>query len=103
MLNDTLRLVRSFHNLSKIETAEKVGLSKSYLSELENGQKKVTLEVLQRYSDAFSIPLSSLLFFDENRQNSSAAESARVAIGSKAIKMLKWISDISENPKLSKS
>lgn len=96
MLNETLKIVRAFHNLTKSETALKVGLSKSYLSELEGGQKKVTIEVLQKYSDAFDIPMSSLMLFDENRKNASSLESARLAIGGKVLKMLKWISDISE-------
>ncbi|MEN5115010.1 MULTISPECIES: helix-turn-helix domain-containing protein [Brevundimonas] len=96
MLNDTLGIVRSFHNLSKVEVAAKVGLSRSYISELESGQKKVTLEVLQKYSDAFAIPMSSLLFFDEHKKDNSAVESARIAIGGKVVKMLQWISDISD-------
>ena len=97
MLNETLKIVRSFHNLSKSEVAEKVGLSRSYITELEGGQKKVSLDVLQKYSDAFSIPVSSLMLFDEARRDGSAVESARIVVGGKILKMLQWISDISED------
>jgi transcriptional regulator with XRE-family HTH domain len=89
--------------MSKVEVANKVGLSRSYVTELENGQKKVTLEVLQKYSDAFAIPMSSLMFFDENRKDASAMESVRISIGGKVVKMLRWISDITEDHKDARS
>ena len=54
MLNEALRLVRVFHDLNKTQTADRVGLSKSYITELERGDKKVTMEVLEKYADAFS-------------------------------------------------
>ena len=38
------------------------GLSKSYVSEIEKGDKNVSMATLQKYSDAFDIPMSSLLF-----------------------------------------
>ncbi len=94
MLNEALRLIRVFHDLSKSEVAARVGLSKSYVTELEGGNKKVTLEVLQKYADAFGIPISSLMLFAE-RAEGRASEGARIAIGSKVLKMLDWIATIS--------
>ena len=96
MLNETLKIVRTFHNLSKAEVADRVGLSRSYITELEAGQKKVNLDVLEKYSAAFSIPVSSLMLFDETRRDGSPLETARLAIGGKVLKMLQWVSDISE-------
>ncbi|MGJ3627810.1 helix-turn-helix domain-containing protein [Sphingomonas sp. MMS24-JH45] len=55
--------MRVFHDLNKTQVAARVGLSKSYVTELERGDKKVTLEVLEKYASAFKIPVSSLMFF----------------------------------------
>ena len=92
MLNEALRLVRVFHDLNKTQTADRVGLSKSYITELERGDKKVTMEVLEKYADAFSMPLSSLMFFAEQAGNTSPAEKTRTFVAGKALKMLDWIS-----------
>jgi transcriptional regulator with XRE-family HTH domain len=56
MLNEALRLVRVFHDLTKSEAAERVGMSKSYVTELEHGSKNVTLEVLKRYRIGLAFP-----------------------------------------------
>jgi transcriptional regulator with XRE-family HTH domain len=97
MQNDILRLVRVFHNLNRTQLAEKVGLSVSYISELESGSKKISLEVLQRYASAFKLPLSSLLLFGEKVESGDAVESARLVIGGKVVKMLNWVASISED------
>jgi len=82
--------------LNKVQVAERLGLSKSYVTELESGDKKVTLEVLQKYSDAFNIPMSSLMLFNERAHDSSLAESVRIQVSGKVVKMLNWLADISE-------
>ena len=69
MLNKALRLMRVFHDLSQKDLAEKLGMSKSYLSEIESGKKTPTLDLLSRYSEIFDIPLSSIMFFSENLDN----------------------------------
>lgn len=91
MLNEALRLVRVFHDLNKTQAAERTGLSKSYITELEAGSKKVTLEVLERYAEAFSIPLSSLMFFAERASQGAAADRVRYVVAGKVAKMLDWI------------
>ncbi len=94
MLSNALRLIRVYHDLNQVETAARVALSKSYVSELEAGTKKVTLEVLEKYSQAFNIPISSLMLFAEKTDSSRLAESARPYIAEKALKMLDWIATI---------
>lgn len=94
MLHEALRLVRVFHDLNKTQTADRVGLSKSYITELERGDKKVTLEVLQKYADAFNVPLSSLMFFAEQASDGSSNEKVRTAVAGKVVKMLDWIATV---------
>jgi transcriptional regulator with XRE-family HTH domain len=95
-LNKTLRLVRVYHDLTQVETARRVGLSKSYVSELEAGNKKVTIEVLEKYASAFKLPISSLMLFAEHSEDRNFAEDIRVYVAGKVLKMLDWISTISE-------
>lgn len=91
MQDEALRLVRVFHDMNQSNLAERLGISKSYLSELESGKKSPTLELLQKYAATFNMPLSSLLFFAENVNNPSRSDTVRAAIAGKALKMLKWI------------
>lgn len=95
MMNEALRLVRVYHDLSLIETSERVGLSKSYISEIENGRKRVSLDVLEKYSKAFNIPMSSLMLFAEKAEEKNFSEDVRGYVAKKALKMLDWIATVS--------
>lgn len=94
MLNRALRLIRVYHDLNLSETSQRIGLSKSYISEMERGRKKVSLDVLQKYSAAFGIPMSSLMLFAEHVEDGRFSEGSRVYIADKALKMLEWIAAI---------
>ena len=96
MLNKALRLVRVYHDLSQVDAAERLGLSKSYVSEIEKGDKNVSMATLQKFSDAFDIPMSSLLLFAEKVEGAGKAENVRVFVADKAVKMLDWVSTISD-------
>lgn len=91
MQHEALRLVRIFHDMNQNALAERLGISKSYLSEIESGRKAVTLELLQKYGNVFNMPVSSLMFFAENVDHGSRSEKVRAAIAGKALKMLQWI------------
>ena len=90
MQHEALRLVRVFHDMNQTTLAERLEISKSYLSEIESGKKQVTLELLQKYADTFGMPLSSLLFFAEKIEG-GARDRVRTAIAGKVVKMLDWI------------
>lgn len=66
MLGDSLRLIRRMHSISGKDLAAKLGISATYLSEIENNKKKPTLELLNKYATVFKVRLSTLLFFDES-------------------------------------
>jgi transcriptional regulator with XRE-family HTH domain len=97
-----LRIIRDYHRLSQADAALKVGLSKSYVSELEAGSKKASLEVLERYSEAFDIPLSSLMLFAERTQDAKVAERTRIFAAEKVLKMLEWLRDTTDEGKQGK-
>jgi transcriptional regulator with XRE-family HTH domain len=90
-LNEALRLTRVFHDMTQTELAGRLGVSKSFLSEVESGKKAVRLEMLDRYADVFGVPASALLLFSENLAERGFAERARGLVAEKIITMMKWI------------
>jgi transcriptional regulator with XRE-family HTH domain len=92
MQHEALRLVCVFHDMNQATLAERLGISKSYLSELESGKKSQTSELVQKYADTFNMPLSSMMFFAEHLDSPTCSDKVRTAIASKALKMLQWIS-----------
>lgn len=91
MFGEALRLVRSFHEVSQSDLAAALGISRSYLSEIESGKKVPSLELLQRYAAHFDVPLSALILFSENSGESIRDLSVKAMLGRKAIGILQWI------------
>ena len=74
MTNEVLRLLRVFSNYKSNELAEELGISKSYLSEIEHGKKKPTLELLEKYAEIFNIKVSTIFLFSEAIENDLATK-----------------------------
>ncbi|MFV8142070.1 helix-turn-helix domain-containing protein [Mycolicibacterium senegalense] len=56
-----LRALREGRAESQVDVATAVGLHRTYLGRLENGQKNITLSVLYRLADHFEVPAATLL------------------------------------------
>lgn len=93
MLNEALRLMRVFYDLTQKDLAEKLGISKSHLSEIESGKKTPTLNMLERYSEIFDIPVSSIMFFSENLNSDINTEKIRTFVSSKILAIMNFISE----------
>jgi transcriptional regulator with XRE-family HTH domain len=93
MLNEALRLIRVYHDLRQSEAAEKLGVSNSYLSEIESGKKKPSLDLVEKYAEAFQIPVSSILFFSENMNKAGTFEKARGTIAKKIINLMQYLEE----------
>lgn len=88
MLGETLKRLRGIYGYSAQELSECLGISKSYLSEIENGKKKASVELLQRYADLFGLRPSTLLRFSEDYEdayNNNAAQAFITSLMSKLI------------------
>jgi len=91
MLNEALKQIRMFHQMKQVDLAEDLSISKSYLSEIESGRKSVSMDILQKYSDIFSVPVSSLLLFSENLDAAKASDKLRLKCANKIIKIMEWV------------
>lgn len=99
MINQALRLIRSFYDVSQSELSVKLGISNSYLSEIESGKKQPTIEILTKYSEQFDIPLSSILFFSENLDNPKPSDKIRLTVAKKIVSILEWNQSRNETAK----
>ena len=96
-LSKALRTLRVFHDVKQSELAERLNVSRSYLSEIETGRKP-SLDLLDKYANFFEIPLSSLLLFAESLDSENRAERIRSRAASKIIALMEWIDQKSREP-----
>ena len=92
MINRALKIIRLYHQLSQIELANLINISNSYLSEIESGKKTPTIELLNKYSNFFKIPTSSILFFSE-KIDKNYNDKVSNYVANKVLKILEWLSD----------
>jgi len=65
-MNEVLRLLRVFHDMKGYELAEQLNVSKSYLSEIENGKKEPSIALIKQYAKVFNTTPSAIMFLAEN-------------------------------------
>jgi|DEB0MinimDraft_6_1074348.scaffolds.fasta_scaffold75759_2 transcriptional regulator with XRE-family HTH domain len=88
-----LKNIRTFNKLTQLELSDKLSISRSYISQLEKGVKKPTNETLQKYSEAFDIPLSVIYLFAENLDNKEDLKNnAKKLLTKSSLSLLDWIS-----------
>ena len=68
MIGQTLKKVRTIYGLKAVVMSSRLGISASYLSEIENDKKQPSLELLQKYADVFEMKLSSLILLSEKEK-----------------------------------
>lgn len=92
MINKALKVIRQYHKLKQVELADKLSISKSYLSEIESGKKPVGYDLLEKYSEIFEIKTSSLVFFSESLDSKNKlSERFRSVFAGKIIKIMEWV------------
>lgn len=64
-LGKILKHIRGFNHLTQDELARKLGIKRSYVSEIESGKKLPSAEVMENYASVFNIPLSTILILEE--------------------------------------
>lgn len=65
IIGDVLKRTRAIFGYKANEMSATLGISPSYLSEIENNKKQPSLDLLKRYAEVFGIKLSSLILLSE--------------------------------------
>lgn len=91
MINEALRLIRVFHDLKQFELADRLGVSKSHISEVEKGVKSPSLDLIERYAKEFKLPVSSIMFFAEELPQAKGGDRVRSKIAGKVIDILRFV------------
>jgi transcriptional regulator with XRE-family HTH domain len=95
-LSEALKLMRAYHDVSQSDLANDLGISRSYLSEVESGRKQPSLDLLKLYSTRFEVPLSAIMLFSETVESGAVAERVRKVSTVAALKFLNWVKDARE-------
>ena len=88
-MGEALRLLRIFNGYKSAELAKKLELSQSYVSELENGKKQPTMEVLDKYAKVFEMKKSTLMLFAESLEGEEIKNDKKQRIARAGMKLLK--------------
>ena len=65
-MNEILRLLRIYIGMNGAEFADKLGISKSYLSEIEKGKKSPSLGLIRKYAEIYDTKPSTIMFLCDN-------------------------------------
>jgi transcriptional regulator with XRE-family HTH domain len=91
-MNDALRLLRVFHDIKSKDLAKKLGISTSYLSEIEKGRKDITLKIIKKYASVFNTTPSAIMLIIEN--SNSNDKSIKKYIKKKMIEFLQKVEHV---------
>lgn len=69
MIGDVLKRMRIIYDYKAKDMSNLLDISPSYLSEIENGKKQPSLDLLQRYANVFGVKVSSLILLSEKIEN----------------------------------
>ena len=83
-----LKRTRTIYGYKASELSELLGISKSYLSEIENNKKQPSLELLEKYSEIYDMKLSSLILLSENYEEASKNNKGDKFIRNMMIKLI---------------
>ena len=95
-MGEALRLLRIFNGYKSAELAKKLELSQSYVSELENGKKQPTMEVLDKYAKVFEMKRSTLMLFAESLEGEEIKNDKKQRIARAGMKLLKILEKVGE-------
>jgi len=92
-INEALRLIRVFHDLNIKTFANGIGISPGFISDIENGNKNPSMELINKYAEYFNLNVSSILFFSEDLDKIKNRSDFKINIRNKMLKFLKLIED----------
>ena len=97
MLNEALRLIRIFHDMTAKELALKLGISVAQLSKIETGKTTPQIHTLNKYAEIFQTTTSSLLLFADDLDNLKGRGKFKIAIRNKMFSLLKSLESLTDD------
>ncbi len=64
-MNNTITLIRKYLALSQTQMADRLGVCKSYMSEIEAGKKPLSLEKIETMASILQVPVSAIFILHE--------------------------------------
>ncbi len=64
-MGDVLKHLRIASRIKQKAMAEQLGISPTYLSLIENGQREPSIEILEKYAGSLNVPLAFLILQTE--------------------------------------
>lgn len=96
MLNEALRLIRVFHDMTAKELAEKLEISVAQLSKIETCKTTPQLSILEKYAEIFQTTTASLLLFADNLDKEKNRGKFKIAIRNKMFSLLKALEGLTD-------
>lgn len=97
MLNESLRLIRVFHDMTAKDLAQKLGISVAQLSKIETGKTTPQLNLLEKYAEIFQTTTSSLLLFADNLDAEKGRGGFKITIRNKMFSLLKALEGMTDD------
>lgn len=91
MFGEVLKLLRIYNDYTSSSLASEMGISQGYISDLENGKKEPSLDVLKKYSKIFKIPVSSIVLMAENFEKTEEKKKFKDKLHGYMIKLLSGV------------
>lgn len=85
MFGNLLKSLRQIHGMTATEMSQKLDISNSYLSEIENNKKVPSIQLLEQCAELFEIKLSVLIEMYENLKEENLEQSKLSAFTSKVM------------------
>ena len=93
MIGEALKMFRTIHGYKAKELAKLLEISPSYLSEIENGKKTPSYDLLEKYSDVFDVKLSTLIMFSEDFKENKFADKAQNGVRKMLFNFMKHLDE----------
>lgn len=83
-----LRALRNIYGINAVDMSKRLGISRSYLSEIENGNRSINIDLLTKYGEVFGIKPYYLMVLDESYKDGDRSK-AELFIRDLMIKVIK--------------
>lgn len=91
MLHEALKLIRTYHKQTQRDLAKELDISVSYLSEIEAGNRRINLDIIEKYAATFGIPASSIMYCGESIKGGKVVRKPTGSIlAKKMTKIMLW-------------